>query len=210
MSNNGKPNTIIFDLGGVLLDIKPELTMEYLTARYPTYSQEGLLDWFHKAPAFIQYEKGKISTSDFFRTLRKNMFRGMEEDEIRHAWNLMITGFKKEKIDLLENLHQKKRLYLLSNTNDIHKKLFYGMLQNKFSMSGFEGMFIKEYYSHEIGLRKPQQAIFEYVIRESNLIPAETLFVDDSPANINTAKAMGFNTMIHPRNAPLNDIYHLI
>ncbi len=106
----------------------------------------------------------------------------------------MLLDFPKERIELLQRLNKKYRLFLLSNTNEIHFHQYNNDLINQFGFD-LNSLFEKAYYSFELGMRKPDTEIFEYALNDSILDPFETLFIDDLDKNIETARRLGMNTI---------------
>src|SRR5690606_27785293 len=108
-----------------------------------------------------------------------------------HAWNAMILDFPVERLRFLEELSKKYRLFLLSNTNDLHIDAVRRALEKTTGHKNLEQYFEKTYFSSAIGMRKPDTRIFEFVCSENNLDPAKTIFIDDSPQHIEGAKSVG-------------------
>jgi putative hydrolase of the HAD superfamily len=111
-----------------------------------------------------------------------------------HAWNAMLLDFQIEKLTLLEKLAPKYPLFLLSNTNELHVPVVRQRLA-KLTVKPLEAYFTKVYFSHDLGLRKPNSEIFEFVCRENNLNLSTTLFIDDSIQHIEGAKKCGLQTL---------------
>ena|SRR5258706_3991080 len=180
---------IIFDLGGVILNIDLGLTENALRElginNLSNYLTRSSISSFFK-----EYETGKINDAEFVRSIQSLSAKAITEEEVIHAWNALLLDFPGERIQLLQNLKQKYRLFLLSNTNLIHYREFQRRI---YSQTGryLEDFFEKTYYSHTVGLSKPDAAIFQLVISENKLVPSETLFVDDTAANMVTAKEAG-------------------
>ncbi|MGE5424937.1 MAG: HAD-IA family hydrolase, partial [Syntrophothermus sp.] len=84
----------------------------------------------------------------------------------------------------IENIRDTYNLFLLSNTNIIHYRKYLHDFQMKFGYKSFEDLFKKFYLSYEIGLIKPGREVFDFVLQDAKLDPAETLFVDDTPENV--------------------------
>ena len=103
----------------------------------------------------------------------------------------MIQDFPQENIKLIEELKSRYDLFLLSNTNPIHHRYFNRLFIEKYDYPTFKDFFKKAYLSYEIKCRKPDKKIFEYVLKDSTLNPAETLFVDDRIENIKAAESVG-------------------
>ena len=115
----------------------------------------------------------------------------VSDQVIMDAWDALLLNFPQERIRLLDVLKRKYRLFLFSNTNALHLKKVQSIYRNEFGSGSLEDHFEKTYYSHLIHLRKPDAASFEYIIRENNLDPAATMFVDDAQVNVDGANAAG-------------------
>lgn len=106
----------------------------------------------------------------------------------------MLLDISKERIELIKNLAKKYNVYLLSNTNNLHLSFINNYVSSTFNFKSLDELFIKTYYSHQIGLRKPNKAIFEFVLKDAQLIAEQTLFIDDSIEHVESAKALGIKT----------------
>lgn len=189
----GGIKNIIFDLGGVILNIDYNLTSQAfrnlgLSDFDQTYSQAKQNHLFDKL------ETGEISEADFYAQMKTCFSNTISENEIETAWNAMLLDLPEERINLLKKLSKNYRLFLLSNTNSIHFKAYSAYLKNTFGKMIFDHIFEKQYLSFEIGMRKPDKKIFEHVLNENNLIPSETLFIDDSIQHIHGANETGIIT----------------
>ena len=184
---------IIFDLGGVLMDIDFTLT-------HKAFEQLGVQNFAalynqHSADEFFSdFEKGKIPTADFFDHIRHICQCDFTDDEIRDAWNALLIGFPQERNEWLLRIRNKYRIYLFSNTNIIHYQSFVKTFADTAGID-FNSCFIKAYYSHEMGLRKPDPASFMAIINEQQLDPAETLFIDDTVKNVDAARELGLQVV---------------
>jgi FMN phosphatase YigB (HAD superfamily) len=185
---------IIFDLGGVLLDIDFGLTHKaFEKAGVPGFDQ--LYSQHKTSPFFIDFEKGKIPVSQFFDHIRKICNCPLSDETIVQCWNALLkNGFEQEKIDWLKKTGERYRIFLFSNTNIIHYQWFAGNF-NQLTGEDFNDQFIKAYYSHEMGLRKPDTASYQYILDEQGLEAGDTLFIDDTIKNIEAAAGMGFQTI---------------
>jgi len=183
---------IIFDLGGVILNIDYHLTgKEFQKLGIVNYNE--LYTQFSQISVFDDLETGKISPADFRTKIRTLSKVDLSDAQIDSAWNAMLLDFPKERLELLDILKNKYRCFLLSNTNKIHLDFYNQKLKDEFGIDNLGVFLEKEYYSHEVGMRKPNTDIFEKVINDNNLIPSETLFIDDSPQHIEGAKKVGLN-----------------
>lgn len=182
---------IIFDFGGVLYDIdyySPVRAFEKLgiTGFAKSFSKASQSDIFDKL------DRGDISESEFLNFLASRFgSTPPSEGQLRLAWNSILIGLPKYRIDLVHKLHQKHRTYLLSNTNSMHAAEFERRIENDFGLDWFRSAFDAVHYSHELRLRKPDVAIFEKVLALHHLDPSKTLFIDDSPQHIEGARKVG-------------------
>jgi putative hydrolase of the HAD superfamily len=187
------PENIIFDLGGVLLNIdyfKTESAFQDLG-----FGQfKKMYNQYSANPLFEQLETGSVSNEIFYEELIKMSEGTINRHQINQAWNAMLLDFRKQSLAFLKELSKKHQLYLLSNTNAIHHEAFMKIFTTEFGESSFGNYFIKAYYSHVLGLRKPEKNIFEFIMLDANLNPQQTLFIDDSYNNIETAHNLGFRT----------------
>lgn len=180
---------IIFDLGGVILNIDFKKTNDaFHSLGLENFGQH--INQFHITDLFIQYETGQIDDIEFIENVAKLSDKPMSQDEIIDAWNALLLDFPRERIDLLKKIKTKYRTFLLSNTNSLHLKEFQQRLHNEQGVY-LEDLFEKAYYSHVVQLRKPHADIFNLVLQENNLDPAETLFIDDTESNFPEAQKLG-------------------
>ncbi len=185
---------IIFDLGGVLLNIDYNKT-EQAFKELGFDNFEEMYSQFTADELFANLETGKISNDDFYDKLTKEAKRNVTKEEIAGAWNKMLLTWRKESLAFIAKLNSKYKIYLLSNTNAIHLEAFNEILRKETGESeGIDKLFAKAYYSHKVNFRKPNDDIFNFVAKDADLKPEETLFIDDSRNNIEAAKKLGFKT----------------
>lgn len=188
-----KLKNIIFDLGGVLLNIDyqktktsfEELGFTEFDKMYSQYSADML---------FSNLETGKVSNDIFYDKLVQAGNGIVSKEQITKAWNAMLLDFRTGSLAFLEELSKKYQLYLLSNTNAIHLAAFNEIFTRETGKPSLDAYFTKAYYSQLVGLRKPNKDIFEFVLSDAGIEAEETLFIDDSYNNIETANEMGFKT----------------
>jgi putative hydrolase of the HAD superfamily len=185
---------IIFDLGGVILNIDYAKTTNAFIA-LGVENFEELYSQQHASSLFKQLECGKISTEEFMEEMKKYSPGNLTPERITEAWDAMLINFPPERIELLKSLKSRYRTFLLSNTNAIHLKKFGQMYKDTMGGGSLEDCFEKAYYSHLIGLRKPNKEAYEFVLNDQGLKPEETLFIDDTFPNIETAAALGIKTL---------------
>ena len=178
--------TLIFDFGDVFINLDKQGAMTKALHLFDLKTFEDDM-----IATNIQYEIGTISTSEFIQ-FYKLKFPYLSSTGIVEAWNCIIKDFPKYRLDFIKNLAQKNefKLILLSNTNDMHIDF---IKQTVTFFDDFKNCFDAFYLSQEVHLRKPDAAIFEFVLKENNLSPSECLFIDDTKNNTDTAKGMGFH-----------------
>lgn len=198
---------IIFDLGGVILNIDYNLTVEAFR-KLGVKNIDALFGKLHQTKLFNEYDKGIISPSQFFQGIRDSCGLNLSDTNIDKAWNAMVLNMPKHRIDTVLSLKPLFRTFLLSNTNESHLKYFFKRTENETGLKDFGSIFEKPYYSCRMGMRKPDKEIFLKVIDESKLNPSETLFIEDLPHNIEGAKSVGLQT--YHINPQLEDITALI
>ena len=178
-------NTIIFDFGDIFINLEKETSINEFKKLGLNGPNEDLL---------IQndlFERGKISELDFINTFLKYI-PNASIDQIRNAWNASIGDFPLYRLEFLQLLSNKYRLFLLTNTDAIHISKF----EHKVGMSfytDFYRCFDKVYYSYEMGMRKPDEEIFSTLIRKHDLTPKRTLFIDDKKKNTSVAENLGLH-----------------
>ena len=189
----GKRNSIkniIFDLGGVLLDLDVQKTFDAFGEI--GLSKEIMMKRYNREENFFfQFERGQISANEFRASLRKMIGNSVSDEKIDYAWNEMLRGFRDDTIRLLFDLSGKYPLYLLSNTNEIHLPFYSEEFRETSGGTALQEYFIETYYSHKIGMRKPEPESFRYVLNDAGIEPAETLFIDDFEENCVSARETG-------------------
>lgn len=189
---------IIFDLGGVLINLNYQLTRK-------AFEDLGVEDFDafytqHAAnPLFENLEVGAIEPEAFYEALREATGLTLTNSQIETAWNAMLLDFPAERLHWLSQIKNKYNIYLFSNTNAIHYNAFINIYRKVAPQLDldlrFEHFFKTAYYSHTLRQRKPEVAAFEAVIQDANLDPAQTLFIDDTLLNIEGAQKAGLQTV---------------
>lgn len=185
---------IIFDLGGIFMNINYALT-EKAFIQLGATNFADLYTQHHANDLFESLETGKITPDHFCEALRKATNTTLSNNEIYTAWNAMLLDFPLERLQWLQEIKQRYNIYLYSNTNQIHYDAFIQIANNTIGSNTFNSYFIKAYYSHEFGWRKPYAASYTAILQEQNLIAAETLFIDDTLKNITGAQEAGLQTI---------------
>ncbi len=176
-------NTIIFDFGDVFINLNKQETVEQFTKLGLPEPNEDLIN------LNFQFEKGLISEKDFINGFKKYI-PDADENNIKSAWNSVIGEFPLYRLEFLQMLKGKYKLFLLTNTDCIHINHFEDKVGESFSRDFYQ-CFDKVYYSYEMGMRKPDPAIFRELIKRHELHPQRTLFVDDKKENTDAAAALG-------------------
>ena len=190
MSNT---KNILLDLGAVLLNID-------VSKLQPAFESLGVKDFNHlqqqltATNLFDNLETGKTTPDAFCETIRAASKLPLKDADIISAWNALLLDFRADTMHFLIQLSKHYKLFLLSNTNAIHLEQFYKQLQNQLGKSSLDFYFDKLYYSHLVGLRKPDAAIYDFVLKDAGINASETLFIDDLESNISAAAALGFQT----------------
>lgn len=181
---------IIFDLGGVIINLDNQLTENAFTQLgakpFREYFGHG-----HAASFFSDYEVGKIDDGQFVDAVRALTGLTASDQQIIEAWNALLLDFPTERIRLLKELRKTYRIFLFSNTNALHLEALRKTYANSFGPETLDEHFERAYYSHILGLRKPDTASYLQIVQENGLDPAETLFVDDALINVEGAEKAG-------------------
>lgn len=200
-----KAENIIFDLGGVLLDIDYNLTRTAFE-RLGVHHFDDMYSQVSADKLFRRLETGHIAEEDFYKELNHHTGLHLTDTEIREAWNAMLLHYRVASIDFLEKIRPRYRVFLLSNTNFIHLReleKIYGQLGKA---KPFEDYFDKALYSCAIGFRKPDAACYEWVFRHLQVEPAATLFIDDSIQNIEGAAAAWLQVLHLKQGEKIEDL----
>ena len=181
---NGIEN-IIFDLGGVLLNIDPGKTIEAF-GRLGMEQLVGDKGLTYDHEIFYKMEQGQITPDEFRDGVRKLIHKEYTNDQIDAAWTAMLLDFPAIRVELVKNLRKNYKIYLFSNTNAIHVGKYHSDFRK---LHGFEvsSIFDYDFYSNEIGYRKPSPESFQEIIRLSGINPEVSLFIDDSLQNVESA-----------------------
>ncbi len=196
-----KPN-LLFDLGGVIMDIEKSrcvaafkaLGLEDADSYFGEFSQQG---------PFMLLERGDISVDDFHAALRPHLPAGTPDSAIDEAFCRFLVGIPEHRLAALRRLRSSHKVYMLSNTNPI---MWRSTIRDEFTR---EGLAREDYFdgivtSFEARSLKPDAGIFRYACRKLGIEPADTVFIDDSQANLDAAAALGFGTILA---APGRDIF---
>lgn len=185
--------TIIFDLGGVVLDIDYQLTQKAFEEMGAANFQEQFTQ-AAQSGIFDAYEVGEMSSAHFINKLMEFMPAGTSPNKVVHAWNAMIKEIPAENLTLLKKLKEKYQVIALSNTNELHIEFFEGKLRKHGKNLHMTDFFHFPYYSSQLGMRKPHVDTFQYVCNLHQLDKTKTLFIDDTIRHIEGAQKCGLHT----------------
>jgi len=182
-------HNIIFDFGGVIYDIDHHLSKL-------AFEKLGVKDFDHlfgheiQTEVFEKLEKGQLNKRDFLDYLSDFVASGTSDKQIEDAWCALLIGYDNKILDLLKSLAKNYRIFLLSNTNILHYEAFISELDKP---EDLRSLFDDVWFSHEKGMRKPDAEIYTALMDQNNLIPEETLYIDDLETNIIAANKLGVN-----------------
>jgi len=196
---------IIFDLGGVIINLDQNLTIHEFN-KLSAIPFEEIYTQASQMELFNEFDKGKISDFDFFSSLRKQIHYEGPEIDLLYAWNAMLLDVPEKRLDLLVKMKQNYNTFLLSNTCEPHITSFENELYIHHGVKNFNDYFDKVYYSCRTGMRKPHKEIFEFVLKENELLPEETVFIDDSIEHVKGAGECGLNAYLLPKNMEVGDL----
>ncbi len=188
MDNSFKIKNIIFDLGGVLINLNKNKTLDCFGANIsPLFSAEMNKDFIN---LMYTFECGEITASKFRKEVCRIFNLVISSETFDECWNAMIDTMPTNRINMLLQLRKKYRIFALSNTNEIHNKYFTN--QDYWEPKIFENV----YFSNILGMRKPNLNIFDFVLNQNNLKPEETLYVDDNIENVKAAEEIGLFSVL--------------
>lgn len=192
--------TIIFDFGGIFQDLDHG-AVERELAKYDLkdFSAEML-------QTNLDYEKGLLSTEDLI-DFYTDKIPGSSRNGFVQTWNTVLLEFPKARFDFIKELagSEKYRLFLLSNTNELHMNR---VAEKNDFYPQFKACFDRFYVSYAMRMRKPDEEIYRFVLEENDLIPEETLFIDDTPENTESAGRLGINIWnLDPEKEDVRDLF---
>lgn len=191
---------IIFDFGGVLIPIDESSTKQSINDLGAKKELSEQIEIFHSV------EKGLISSNEFLTKIQPFFFRKIFKPELAKAWNAMLKPLPAERKNFLKRLKKDYRIFLLSNTNELHINHI-KEVAGRFEYKQFYRQFEKVYYSHEVGMRKPDAEIFEMLLKENDLKAEETFYIEDGEKHIETAESLGIKTWhFNPEEDDINDL----
>lgn len=187
-----KIKNIVFDFGGVIVNFSREAAVKKFEEIGVANANE-LLDAYHQKGAFLQVEDGTINAEEFRIILSELAGKELTYEQVKEGWLGFMLDVPQYRLEYLLELRKKYKLYILSNTNPY---VMSWARSNDFTIAGrpLDDYFDKIYTSYELKAVKPGKTIFELMIKDADMLPGETLFIDDGPANIKMAKELGMMT----------------
>lgn len=184
---------IIFDLGGVIYDIRyqnvPESFAKLGISNFAEYYTKA-----HQSGEIDLFEEGKISPAEFRNFIRSISPIQLTDKQIDDAWNSIMIDIPEYRIEMLQELKNHYSLFLFSNTNQLNYDAFTVQMREKFGYDIFQTLFKKAYFSHQIHIKKPLIESFQFILNEQQLNPMETLFIDDTLRHVEGAQKVGLHT----------------
>ncbi|MCQ2376284.1 MAG: HAD hydrolase-like protein [Salinivirgaceae bacterium] len=216
--NPSQFDVVIFDFGGVILNINPQVTRYQFAQLLGTDCAAQV----EKSQWLVALERGEIEWGEVVANIQQIAPKPVSELEIRNAWNAMLLNYEPERIKKLKQMRRYCRLVLLSNTNEVHYQCFADRLKEQYNIT-FSDLFDDVYLSHQMHLIKPDAAIFEQVLENekkkyspklkkanSEFSPQRVLFVEDTAVNAQAAAQFGINTLVIERNGQFYDYFNWI
>ncbi len=179
-------HNIVLDLGGVLYAIDPARTVHALTQLAGPRARQLAMD----DPLFLALERGVVEPADFLPQLREAIDSTASDAQLEAAWNALLLGPIEGRTEWVRRLSAKYRVILLSNTNRIHGAVWGPECAEMFAAME------KTWFSYDMGMRKPDPEIYQYVTQAMGFNPRETLFLDDSADNLSGASSIGWQTYL--------------
>jgi len=198
MDRTNLPKALLFDFGGVLLNLDEEKTWNGLREILDPAKSGDVWEL-----VFHPFERGEISEDAFFNRLQRRSTTVLQGDLYVRIWNAMLLDLPESRIAMLELLRDSFDLYLLSNTNITHLRKVRLMLEKKGLWTRFESCFKGMFFSHELQMRKPEERIYREVLEIIRMDARDCLFIDDKMENTQAAQATGMQVYTHD---PLSEI----
>jgi putative hydrolase of the HAD superfamily len=194
MKNRPDVDFVIFDLGNVLIDIDYHKSMDLMKSALHT-SMHDKVDACYAAEFHKAFEKGQLSSAEFRQEFRHYFQTNWSDAEVDYYWNSLLGPIPAHRLDLVRQLKTQYQVGILSNTNEIHIEAVYTQLQSEHNLPNFDPVFDWVFYSHEMGLAKPHQDIYQQLLLELGTTANRVLFFDDLKANVDGAASIGIHAV---------------
>ncbi|MEO9869090.1 HAD family hydrolase [Ekhidna sp.] len=187
-------DAIIFDFGNVLIDLDyPRVIRQF--SKVAKKNQEEIEELVVTAPVLQKFEMGMIEPDEFRAKINSLLGTNMGERQFEQIWNSMLKSITKERMDKVLKIGERFDTFILSNTNMIHEIAYEEMIMMETGKDSLRD-FVKEvYYSHEIGMRKPNLNCYNFVIDDIGLYASRMLFLDDRLDNVEAAQKAGMKAL---------------
>ena len=204
---SAKIKNIIFDLGGVILDLDESITYKELGKMGINTSELAHSKEFMEIMS--KFDTGIYTAPTFRKKLKAYLGQEKMTDKRFDAiWNSMLLDIPRERIKAIEKVKKHYKIFLMSNSNEIHYDLYVRDLQLRFGYHEFDELFNKSYFSFAEHLEKPDPRFFELILDHEGLVPEETLFIDDSKKNIEAAQTLGIRTYHISREELVRNLFN--
>ena len=202
-------DAIVFDFGNVLLDLDyPKIIQEF--KKVARKNQDNIRKLVMDSKVLVQFETGQISPDRFRAAVNQILATNLSEDQFEDIWNSMLKSITKERMDKVLKIGEQFDTYLLSNSNITHELAFEQMVMDATGKASIRDFFKESYFSHEIGMRKPNKDIYEFVVDDIDIYPSRMLFLDDRLDNIEAAREIGMKAVqIFNPDKQINEIFGL-
>ncbi len=197
--------TLLFDLGGVIINLHVEKTIEAF-AELSGKSESEVAEKYASADYFRSFEIGQISEKQFREALRLDLGIQVADEEMDEAWNAMLGDIPASRIEQIKRLKENYHCVVLSNTNAIHEKCFHKILEKAHGYNHLNQLFHQVHFSHELQLRKPNEDIYLKVLQVQETDACDILFLDDTFPNLLTAEKLAYQTLHIPRNQGFSEL----
>jgi len=199
-------DSVILDFGNVIINVDPV----YTEKKFAEFGIKNFLELYSLSKQlnlFTLLETGKITPKEFRTELKNILKTEIDNEKIDEAWNAMLLDIPEERLATIIKLKTKKKVYLLSNTNKIHIEYFLNNQKKLWQIDDFKSYFDDIFLSYEIGYRKPQKEIYNYLIDKTGIDANKALFIDDNKDNITSANNIGMHThLFNNKNETLNEV----
>ena len=196
---------IVFDMGGVLIDLDPDGCIRAFQDRMGFERIKEIIDPFVQKGIYGDLEGGRITADEFRAAVLAESRPGCKPEDVDRCIDAMIAGMEPYKADVLRELSRKYPLYLLSNNNELGLGRFHRLLEEL--GLDWRSVFREEFCSFRMKMLKPDPAFFREAVRRIGLPPEEILFVDDSPVNVEAARSVGINAVLCPQGGDLRKVF---
>lgn len=202
----GKFNTIIFDLGGVVIDLFVDRTFDgFSELSGKSWKEVAKINGFHDD--YFAFERGQMTGQEYRSVLSRYLEIDVDDHQFDEIWNRMLGEIPSNRIHWIKEMGEAHQLAILSNTNSIHVEAFEKIFREHSGVFP-KDMFDQVFYSCEVGHRKPDHSVFELVIQELDCNPGKTLFLDDTQDNIDAAAKLGIVGRFVNRNQLTRDHFN--